>query len=301
MAMTKINLTQLEYFMEVAECESMSRAADRLYVSQSTVSKSIAALEEELGVDLFTRNRNKIFLNEYGRVLQQHCENIFLEISRIRPAIRKLQYSGNIIRIASTRQSNIRFFTSVIKNALFFRDTVFDFIIAGEYELEQLLIANDVDLVMCEKQLRANNIYSLYLSCDRQELSVPKNSPLSRKKVIRPEDIADAVFLRLKDNDDYATNMLDIIKKKYSLHFHCIYQMDMSVFLSMIQNSNYLCLSSKWSQKYMDLGSNRVMIPFESNLNFTTPMYFAYNKDSDNAVLSNILSYFKDNYNEIFF
>lgn len=46
---------QLEYFMEVAKREHMTDAAEELHVSQSSVSRSIYNLEEELGVKLFIR------------------------------------------------------------------------------------------------------------------------------------------------------------------------------------------------------------------------------------------------------
>ena len=47
--------TQALYVLEVAACRSMSRAAQRLYVSQSAISQQIQKLEQELGCALFTR------------------------------------------------------------------------------------------------------------------------------------------------------------------------------------------------------------------------------------------------------
>ena len=66
--MLKINLKQLEAFTATAEYGSFTRAAEELYLTQSTVSAHILALEETLGVQLILRGaRRKLTLTEEGR------------------------------------------------------------------------------------------------------------------------------------------------------------------------------------------------------------------------------------------
>ena len=62
-----LNISQLYSFIVVAQNENLSKAAGMLYVSQSALSKSIAKLEEELGVELFDRRGKKIVLNARGK------------------------------------------------------------------------------------------------------------------------------------------------------------------------------------------------------------------------------------------
>lgn len=65
-----ISLTQLRYFIRVAERESMTRAAEDLFVAQSAVSSAVAHLEKELGVQLFIRRRAKgLILTAAGKEL----------------------------------------------------------------------------------------------------------------------------------------------------------------------------------------------------------------------------------------
>ena len=61
-----ISLLQLQYFRELAKGDSLSKTAQNLYVSQSTLSASISKMEKELGVQLFNRDRNGMDFNEYG-------------------------------------------------------------------------------------------------------------------------------------------------------------------------------------------------------------------------------------------
>ena len=62
-----MELRQLHYFMEVAEREHVSEAAMHLHVAQSAISRQIANLEEELGVDLFEREGRNVKLTPIGR------------------------------------------------------------------------------------------------------------------------------------------------------------------------------------------------------------------------------------------
>ena len=58
---------QLSFVVEVANCESINKAAERLYTSQSNVSNSIKALEEELGIQIFLRTKKGVSVTEEGR------------------------------------------------------------------------------------------------------------------------------------------------------------------------------------------------------------------------------------------
>lgn len=60
---------QIKYFLAVADEKSTTRAANLLFVSQPSVSKSIAALERELGFPLFSRRGNALFLTYAGQLL----------------------------------------------------------------------------------------------------------------------------------------------------------------------------------------------------------------------------------------
>jgi len=64
-----INLNDLQAFLAVAECESFSRAARRLHLTQPAVSKRIQALEAALQVRLFDRVGKQIYLTDAGRTL----------------------------------------------------------------------------------------------------------------------------------------------------------------------------------------------------------------------------------------
>ena len=61
-----INIKQLKYFITCADAGSFSEAASVLYTTQSSVSKVIRALEEEMQASLFVRNPHGISLTQNG-------------------------------------------------------------------------------------------------------------------------------------------------------------------------------------------------------------------------------------------
>lgn len=70
----ELNWELCRIFYQVARCRNFSRAAAMLFTSQPAVSRSMAALERELGCRLFIRNRRGVELTPEGRMFYAHVE-----------------------------------------------------------------------------------------------------------------------------------------------------------------------------------------------------------------------------------
>ena len=70
-----VNLELYRFFYEVAKSGNVTKAAEKLYISQSAVSQSIMQLEEKLGCKLFNRNRRGVQLTSEGEVLLSYVSN----------------------------------------------------------------------------------------------------------------------------------------------------------------------------------------------------------------------------------
>ncbi|HSV78302.1 MAG TPA: LysR substrate-binding domain-containing protein [Ramlibacter sp.] len=75
---------QLRAFLTVAETGNMTRAAEQLNVVQSAVSRQIQLLEEDIGVQLFQRERHGMALTDAGKSLQGYARRVMLELDRAR-------------------------------------------------------------------------------------------------------------------------------------------------------------------------------------------------------------------------
>ena len=71
-----MNIQQLTYIVEIANCKSISRAAEYLFVSQPALSQQIRNLEKELGYRVFHRTSKGLELTEKGNVFYQKAQEM---------------------------------------------------------------------------------------------------------------------------------------------------------------------------------------------------------------------------------
>ncbi len=95
-----MTLNQLKYFSTVAECLSMTKAAGKLYVTHSTISRGISDLEAELKLPLFTRENHQLMLTEAGQLLLKHCRQIQLDIDNL---------NGDMAALASSQKKSCEY------------------------------------------------------------------------------------------------------------------------------------------------------------------------------------------------
>ncbi|HIX58975.1 MAG TPA: LysR family transcriptional regulator [Candidatus Blautia gallistercoris] len=87
---------QLEQFLSLAQTCNMHVTAEQLHITQPALSKSLKKLEAELECPLFERRRNKLVLNEYGKILLQHSSAIMEEIQQLRKEIWEQQEKSKV-------------------------------------------------------------------------------------------------------------------------------------------------------------------------------------------------------------
>jgi len=81
---------QLEYFHTLAQVQHFTRAAEKLSITQPALSRSIAKLEQEIGVPLFERRNKTIALNQFGEIFFRHADRALQEITAAQKEINDL-------------------------------------------------------------------------------------------------------------------------------------------------------------------------------------------------------------------
>ena len=101
--MLDMNLKQLEAFVTVVEHNSFTKAAEEMYLTQSTVSAHIRGLEECLGCRLFDREaKKKIALTEEGRLAYTYAKDVLTRCRRLKEAVEKNNRTSELAVGAST-------------------------------------------------------------------------------------------------------------------------------------------------------------------------------------------------------
>ena len=96
-----VEIYQLEQLLAMAECGTLSGAAEKLHLSQPSLSRSMQKLEAELQVPLFVRHKNKIELNANGQMAEEYAQNIKDEAHDMVSRIRAFDRSRRTILVGS--------------------------------------------------------------------------------------------------------------------------------------------------------------------------------------------------------
>lgn len=95
-----MTLNQILYFQTIAQCQHFRLAASELNISQPSLSRSIANLEEELGIILFERKGRTVTLTKYDRIFLEHADRILNEVRIAEKQMKKLSGNAGHVDIA---------------------------------------------------------------------------------------------------------------------------------------------------------------------------------------------------------
>lgn len=190
-----MDLKQLRVFLEVAEQQSMTRAADRLHIVQPMVSKAITQLEQELGESLFIRRSRGVSLSPVGTLFHHHVENAIRELDNACLEIRDLadKPTGTlrllILSGSALLPDMLLAFSKLYPNVHFellqhISETEYDLCISYVPEEEPLehgsvLLREEVMLaVPCESPLAKHEIIDLEIAREENFICMRTGSPL---------------------------------------------------------------------------------------------------------------------------
>lgn len=195
-----MTLQQMAYFTEVARVRHFTRAAENLFVAQSSLSHAIRALEQELGVPLFTRESGKgVDLTEFGRVFLMRAKAVLDMVERSRKEIEDMRKPLSGIVTVLYSYVNGRVLVPQVVNA--FNDWNKNENISVQINVnhERRAIEEEVregkaDLAFTAR-IRSEGLNTMPVM--EQELSfiLPKSHPLAGRESIRLEEVADESLL----------------------------------------------------------------------------------------------------------
>jgi molybdenum-dependent DNA-binding transcriptional regulator ModE len=113
---SRMEIDQVETFLAVATFGGFHRAAEALRISQPAVSARIRALEDSLGVKLFSRSRGGLVVSDAGRTFRPHAEQLLRVAALARQAVHDAQpASGVPLQIAAALSISVYFLPDVLK------------------------------------------------------------------------------------------------------------------------------------------------------------------------------------------
>ena len=209
---------RLKYFLAVADELHFGRAATRLDMAQPPLSRQIAALEAELGVQLFDRSRSQIRVTQAGLVLQERAREI---LERLDSAYRETKLIGSggagRLRIAFVGSASHGLLPTLIKSfRSFYPDVELALSAMNNAELQRALVSREIDIAVARPELKDEEFRRELLCRERLILALPDNSRFSSQAEVRLADLADQTFVLYprRPRPSYADVVLGICERE---------------------------------------------------------------------------------------
>lgn len=186
-----MELRVLNYFVATAQELNMTRAAQKLLVSQPALSRQIADLEDELGVKLFNRQPRHLTLTPAGQYLYEQAKEILTLASKTKSNLQSSAVISGDLTIAAGESFAMQRLMNIVSNIIQDYPTVKIHILSGDYEFaERRLNTGAVDFAVIIGNLPLDNYASLQLpEKDTWGVLMTKDDPLAKKSAITAEDL----------------------------------------------------------------------------------------------------------------
>jgi DNA-binding transcriptional LysR family regulator len=222
-----MNIMHLKYAVEVAKTQSISKAAENLYMGQPNLSRAIKELEDSLGITIFQRTSKGISVTPDGEEFLQYAKRILTQVDEVEELYRNGRSHKQKLSVSVPRSSYIsaalaEFAKSISLDSpaeIFYKETnssrTISNVIKEEYNLGIVRFQTALERYY-QNMFEEKNLEHETLTEFSYMLLVSKNSPLADKGRVEPEELAD--FIEITHGDPYVPSlpMIDVKKAELS-------------------------------------------------------------------------------------
>jgi DNA-binding transcriptional LysR family regulator len=185
-----MEIDQIETFLAVVTYGGFHRAAVALRVSQPAVSARVRALEDSLGVKLFSRVHGGLSVSPAGKALRPHAEQLLRDVARARQAIHEMQPTvGGALRIAAALSVCTYFLPDVIKDYQAANPKVMVSLRSGtSLQVLKMVLDGEAEIGVA-RSLNHPEVETMTLRDDPLILVGHPNHPAARQRRVRLEDV----------------------------------------------------------------------------------------------------------------
>lgn len=198
---------QLEYFQTLAWMQHVTKAAKSLSITQPALSRSIARLENHLGVPLFDRQGRSISLNQYGHIFLRRVQAMMKEYTEGKEEIQALlKPDQGVVSLGFLHTLGTTLVPDLIGSfQQEYPNISFQLKQNHSYWLLERLKSGDLDLCLLASIKPENPIQWIKLWSEELFVFVPNDHPLASRESITLNEIAGERFILLKKG--YALRM----------------------------------------------------------------------------------------------
>lgn len=250
-----IEIYLLEQLDAFARYGTLSAASEDLHISQPALTRSMKKIEEELGVSLFERHKNRLFLNETGKLAAAEAAVI---LRQDRDLVRKVQaYDRSLRTIALGCCAPVPLFELTPHLQQLYSGMTISSEVHGDDALLTGLLNDTFQLVVLHQKPEDPDLFSAVCGHEELSVSVPPAHPLAAFDSITFEDLEDVPMLQYSTVGFWYDLCMDKIP-----HPHLLMQSDRDTFREIAGASALPTFFSDYFNKFEERDiSNRKIIP----------------------------------------
>lgn len=268
-----IELNQLIQLLVIEEEGTLSNAAEKLFISQPALSRSMQRLEEDLGVLLFDRKKNKIILNDNGKEALKYAKRIVKETNKMKEYLKEFDVNNTVFHIGTYAPAPLWPIEYLLKKH-YPNSKISSNLLTTEEELIKGLYKDKYSLIILHHPIEDKNIECFKVFDEHLYLSVPVDHTLATKESITFKEL-DGTSVLLRSKLGYWRRL----KEKYIPNSMLLFQDDEVVLEELIKSSSLPSFRTNISLLRYSDDERRIYIPFldkEANITF----YAIYKKEN---------------------
>ena len=271
-----IELEQLQHLVTFQECQTLSKAAKQLHISQPVLTRSMQKLEEDLEVNLFNRTKNKIAFNETDLLAVSLAKRILDDTKDMKKQLVDFDRKLHTFAIGSCAPAPLSYLSR--KFSQFYPQRTLLTEIKDMYILIKGLKEKDYTIIIMPYDIENEQIESIPFMEEQLFFSLPLNHPLAHKKSISLKEM-DGEKMLLMSNIGFWNDM----HKKTMPHTKFLIQNDRSVFYDLVELSTLPSFTSDYVMKTEIMPQNRVIIPISDAQSHAT-FYCWYLRENESQL-----------------
>ncbi len=291
-----ISLRNLKLVHVIVKEGSITKAADKLFLSQPAISHQLKKMEEEIGLKVFNRVNKKLILTEAGQVIFNTSEKILASFMQLNNKIEEIK-SGDkkVIRLSTECYTTYHWLPSAVQEfKKAHKNTSIEIVIEATKTPLQYLTEGKIDLAIVSATIDHPSIYFEPLIQDEMVVVISKENPLSKLTQIDFKDFSDQNLI-LYDLPEEKNYVLKHILHEHRAFINSIQKVQLTEAIVQLVRANLgVSIMAKWSLKPFLHEEQLKIIPLTQDKGVRTWYIASLNKISslENAFMHEIKAVF---------
>jgi DNA-binding transcriptional LysR family regulator len=193
-----LDLNQLQYFVAIAELQNISKASERLNISQPSLSKSISRLEKELGTKLFDRAGKRIILNDQGSRFLAGVQLSLQDLDDARALVENM--AGGMTKKISLGVFGPQSYLDACLEQFGKQNPQVEFVISCNIGAAGLMETDQFDMMLYPEDPAFKKYKGFLVRRERFLLAVPNTHPFAGLAKVDPRKLAEEKFVFMRSS-----------------------------------------------------------------------------------------------------